>query len=293
MENVLAVATDLSPPAELAVERAVRLAQAQGVDLWLLHVISHSLWPMALTSFDNQDLSANEKAMAVRRQLLEMAEAIESRSGLKVRTDTPIGSASSRITEFAVTHRPKLLVVGERGRNWVRDTILLGGTALKVVEQARVPVLLVRRPATSDYSKVLVATDFSARSAKVAQLAMTLCPGVELTLVHAYATKVEERFGYGSDSELASSPKRDKELDRARRAMNAFIASLGVGQRTAFADRLVFNYPAPGILSLASESGVDLIVVGRHGGSSVGERLLGSVTQSVLYYAGCDVLIVP
>ena len=293
MENTLVVATDLSPRSDLAVERAVQLARQQGWDLWLLHVISHRLAGMAHGNYNNPGLNADESALAARRQLLEMAEAIQNRSsGLKVGTDTLIGHASSRIADFAATRRPDLLVVGERGRNWVRDTILLGGTALKVVSEARIPVLLVRRPATANYSKVLVATDFSPSSANAARLALTYFPDTEATLVHAYATKVEERVGYGSDVELASSPARGKVSDLARDAMEAFIASI-CPRQAAVRNRLVFDYPAQAILSEASESQADLIVIGRHGGGPAGERLLGSVTQHVLYYAGCDVLVVP
>lgn len=292
MENTLVVATDLSPRSDLAVERAVRLAQQQGFDLWLLHVISHHLAGVAHGNFNNPGLNADESALVARRQLLEMAEAIQNRSGLKVGTDTPIGHASRRITEFAATRRPDLLVVGERGRNWVRDTILLGGTALKVVSEARIPVLLVRRPATANYSKVLVATDFSPSSANAARLALTYFPDTEAMLVHAYATKVEERVGYGSDVELASSPVHGKVSAQARDAMEAFIAGI-CARQAAVRNRLVFDYPAQAILSEASESQADLIVIGRHGGGPAGERLLGSVTQHVLYYAGCDVLVVP
>lgn len=292
MKDTLMVATDLSPDSELAVERAVQLALQRGLDLWLLHVIDFGPRP-TVRGGSTSSPEADEEAMAARRRLLEMAEGIENRSALRVRTETPVGPASRRIAEFAATHRPGLLAVGERGRNWVRHTVLLGGTALEVVEKAEVPVLLVRRPPTTDYSRVVAATDFSAPSARAARLARDFFPVAELTLVHAYAAKVEEQVGYGSDSELASSPVREEESGHARQRMEDFVAATGIGQEHAPGKRLIFGYPAQAILATAAECRADLVVVGRHGGSPVGERLLGSVTQSVLYNARCDVMIVP
>jgi len=35
----------------------------------------------------------------------------------------------------------------------------------------------------------------------------------------------------------------------------------------------------------------DLVAIGKHGGGAFEEKLLGSVTQNVLYHAGCDVLL--
>jgi len=35
----------------------------------------------------------------------------------------------------------------------------------------------------------------------------------------------------------------------------------------------------------------DLVAIGKHGGGALEEKLLGSVTQNVLYHAGCDVLL--
>ncbi|MBK9594402.1 MAG: universal stress protein [Rhodocyclales bacterium] len=53
------------------------------------------------------------------------------------------------------------------------------------------------------------------------------------------------------------------------------------------------GHAAAAILKKASEIGPDLIVIGKHGGSAFEERLLGSVTQNILYSAACDVLLSP
>lgn len=293
-QSSVAVATDLSPRSNLVVERAARLARRLDSRLWLVHVFNDSLWARAKSIHDTPGQAGDQPQLAVQRQLATLAADLGARFGLTVKTEIPIGPASRRITEFAAAHRIVLMVVGERGKSWVRDMVLLGGTALKVAEGARVPVLLVRRPPAADYSKVLVATDFSASSANAARLASDLFPDADLTLLHAYATEVDEYMGFGSDAEAASSPLRDEALSRAAHNMEALVAKLGARKGISpFSKQLIFGYPATAILSLAPRLGTDLIVIGKHGGSPVGERLLGSVTQNVLYYADCDVLLVP
>jgi len=47
------------------------------------------------------------------------------------------------------------------------------------------------------------------------------------------------------------------------------------------------------ILSYAEENRIDLLVIGRQGGSSVGKLLFGNVTERVVRKAPCPVLVVP
>jgi nucleotide-binding universal stress UspA family protein len=52
------------------------------------------------------------------------------------------------------------------------------------------------------------------------------------------------------------------------------------------------GHPAEEIVTAAAELGADLVVVGSHGQSGVRRFLLGSVSDRVLHYAPCSVLIV-
>lgn len=53
------------------------------------------------------------------------------------------------------------------------------------------------------------------------------------------------------------------------------------------------DFPAEGILTVAAERGVDLIVVASHGRSGMTRWLLGSVAEKVARVADVPVLIVP
>ena len=56
---------------------------------------------------------------------------------------------------------------------------------------------------------------------------------------------------------------------------------------------IVQGYPATVLLREIERSGAELVVIGKHGGTMLDERLLGSVTQNLLYHADCNVLLVP
>ena len=47
------------------------------------------------------------------------------------------------------------------------------------------------------------------------------------------------------------------------------------------------------LLSLVQQENPDLLVVGRHGGSEIDERLFGSTTENLLYHANANILLVP
>lgn len=52
---------------------------------------------------------------------------------------------------------------------------------------------------------------------------------------------------------------------------------------------LVHGYPAAVLIREAERFGADLIAIGKHDGTAPDERLLGRVTQNLLYQAGCNV----
>ena len=84
---------------------------------------------------------------------------------------------------------------------------------------------------------------------------------------------------------------RKDEFSRAELKMQEQIQALRA--TTAVGKLLVHGYPAAVVIREAERSAADLIVIGKHGGTTLDERLLGSVTQNVLYQAGRNVLLVP
>lgn len=289
--QTIVAASDFSEGAELAVERAVRLAQTHSAELWLLHAFDDGAWASLRNFYDLDRWTGADPVLTARERLAQQAADLSARFGVTVKAETRSGRAPQAIAAFARECGAGLLVMGVRGEDWLRYA-LLGGSALRVVEHADVPVLLVRRPVAADFARVLVATDFSENARRAAQNALVLCPGVRPTLLHAYVVGFEGRMRLAGATNEDIERYREQECRRAAERMEAFLAGLAEdGGR--FERCLAHGYPAAAILKQAVDAGADLIAVGKHGGSVLEERLLGSVAQNILYNASCDVLLSP
>lgn len=167
----------------------------------------------------------------------------------------------------------------------------LSPSADRAVAQASIPVLLARRPASVNSSSILTATDSSANALRAARWSIALIPDARHYLLHAYSVAFEGRMRLAGAANEDIARYRREDLAHAETRMNAQIAEPGAGHQI---ERLLTHgAPMATLFEYADQVKADLIVIGKHGGSVLEERLLGSVTQNVLYHAKCDVLLVP
>ena len=289
--RTIIAATDLSPASDVAVEQAALLAKQWDAELVLLHVFNDDLWSTIKAIYDAERWVGTEPILVARNRLSQQVGEIAERHGIQVRGDTRTGRAASEIATFGHEQDAQLLVVGEHGEDWIGNMVL-GGTALKVLKRADLPVLLVRRPASAEFSKILVATDFSDNAMRAAQLSLHWFPQARQQLVHAWYVAFEGRMRLAGASNQEIERYRGDESSRLERKIQDHLIALQAG--TTVHHLLVRGAPAPVLIEQAERWGADLIVVGKHGGSVWDERLLGSVTQNVLYYGvGCNMLLVP
>ena len=292
MEHVrtIVAATDLSPASNIAVEQAALLAKQWDAELVLLHVFNDGFWSTIKAIYAAEHWADTEPVLVARNRLSQQVGEIAERHGIRVRGDTRIGRAASEIAAFGREQDAQLLVVGEHGEDWIGDTVV-GGTALKVLKRAELPVLLARRPASADFSSILVATDFSDNAMRAAQLSLRWFPQARQQLVHAYFVAFEGRMRLAGASHDDIERYRGDEASRAERKIQEQINALEA--ESAFGKLLIRGAPAPVLIVQAERLEADLIVIGKHGGTVLDEILLGSVTQNVMYHASCNVLLVP
>jgi len=287
----LVVATDFSPAADGAVEHAALLAKRWNAQLTLLHVFNDGIWSQIKALYAGQPWTAVTPADAALIRLTQQAQALTERGGgIKVQAQVRSGRASTEIAAFCRETQPQLIVIGEHGENWLSD-IVLGGTALKVLKSAQLPVLLARRTVVSPWSRVLIATDFSENAGRVARIAMQWFPDAHLQLVHAYSVAFEGRMRLAGTMSHDITLYRQREADRAKQKRQEQVRAMQLGPRLG--SLLVHGHPAAALPDQAQRLQADLIVIGKHGASALDQRLLGSVTHNLLYHAPCDVLVVP
>ena len=140
--------------------------------------------------------------------------------------------------------------------------------------------------------RILVPTDFSDPSAEALATAIALAQesGAVVDLVHV---AVEASFALPPPVDVATVPiDMTKVMERVAdglRAEEKRVQAAGLRAETA----MLVGRPDAEIVTRASATGAELIVMGTHGRSGLAHALLGSVAERVVQHTHCPVLIVP
>ena len=289
--RAIVAATDFSPPALQAADRAAWLAREAGAALALLHGLPGGALDDLRRWLGADDLAESLRADA-RQRLQTQADDLAHRHGLPVDMHLSGAGGAAGLVDAVEALQADLLVTGTRGSRFVHG-VLLGSTAERLARDSRRPVLLVRQPASGPYRRVLVAVDFSPGSTAAVAAARGLAPVAELVLLHALERPLDGPLRLaGADARALSRYAEAAQAD-ARRRLQALVPATGLA-----ADAVQLQLPAGGdpwlqVLQARQALGADLVVVGQHARPALGALLLGRTARMVVAECGCDVLIVP
>ena len=290
MRHVLA-ATDFSQPSDVALERAALVAAAHpGADLTILHVLSAPGLEVVRRMLGEAAAAMEPRVTAeAEEKLAATAEALHARHGCKVQTRLVQGKAFREIAAVGNDIQADLLVMGAPGENPARD-FFVGNTTDRVLRKTKRPLLAVRRPAGAAYRRVLVPVDFSRHAAPLARTAASAVPNAEIVLFHAYEVAFESKFRLAGATDDAIDSYREQAKQAAERQMNELAASLGLPSGR-LRRQIVHGAAVPAILDQIGQLDADLVAIGKHGESMLGDMLMGSVARRVLVDSPTDVLI--
>ena len=145
----------------------------------------------------------------------------------------------------------------------------------------------------SAYTKVIVGTDGSESSYRAVDRAAELAADASAPLVVACAyvpadprsvSQAADQLGDDAYQIRGDNPAEDIVRGARERARAAGATEIEV--------RTIKGAPVESLITLADETGADLLVVGNKGLHSLPGRLLGSVPADAARRATCDVLIV-
>lgn len=284
------VATDLSAPAQLAVERAARVAEEHAARLDLCCAVPMPqpmpIWGDMISAnwFDSSETQA-----ATEQQLTALASALGKIFGIQVGWHCEVANAGSLVPAHALAGGYDLLVIGATGEGAISRRVF-GSTAQTIVRRSQIPVLVVRKPATASYARLLAATDFSEDAQAAARFACTLAPSAALTVFAALdlpTFRVDPLLGF-------NATERATHLGTARTRTGAALVDLATrlgrpGAHTEVRD----GRPSHELPALIAELQTDLLCIGSHGKSFFEASILGSTSLHLMNEAGCDVLVVP
>ncbi|MFO7576915.1 MAG: universal stress protein [Pelovirga sp.] len=282
--NRILVATDLSPHAGIAVDRAVNLARQHGATLYLLHAVAedNSIETIGPTTLQ-------EDIARARRLLHEQLEQFDL-GGIDCHVLVETGRDFVTIITTARRLQADLILVGAHGSGFFKD-LLFGTTAERVVRKSEIPVLVVKKPATADYQRILLPTDFSAAAAQAIPLALALAPAARFDLVHVYSLWGEGRLSPTAMMDAQHHAAHERIRTQAELQLRQWLEHLGL---EGYRHRSHLRPGRPGVLipQIAGELHCDLVVMGTRGRSLLTCILLGSVAEHVLKLGDCDLLTV-
>lgn len=252
--------------------RAGLVARDLGLPLRLLHV--HA------AAADTGDTEA---------ALRQLARDIGSHLGIEV--DLAFGAGDPLAETVRAAREAALVVIGTQRGNPLRE-LVLGTHAERLIRLCRVPVLVVKRPPTGAYRRVLAPVELGPDAGAVIAAAMRLSRGPGLEVLHALDTRDEIGMRACEVPEPVVRRHRQRAAQRARGVLQEMIAGIATGGQQAVA---AVGYGDAAALVLARERAVraELVVIGKRMRGLLADFFLGGVTQRVLAAARADVLVLP
>ena len=140
-------------------------------------------------------------------------------------------------------------------------------------------------------TKILLATDGSREAALAARTAIDLAHKTRSELRVVYVEPWPPIIAPEAD-ERVTEAINEKKTKRAKRFVDAQVQEIETAGGSVAKAYLRKGGASEEIVSLAEEIGAGLIVVGSRGWGRLRRALIGSVSESVVRYAYCPVLVV-
>ncbi len=224
-------------------------------------------------------------------ELVEHAAARVSERFPDLSVHTVVRTAHPRQVLLELSRDAELLVVGSRGHGPLRS-VLLGSVSVGLAREASCPVVVIR-PHNQGLVRqgVLVGVDGTADSTPVLEFAYRYASTHDLPLTVLYS--VWDLIATTGDSlgdgvEQASDPG----IEDAKIRLAESVSGFGERYPDVHVRQTVTRGLPTAALTTAAER-MDLVVVGRHHRSGLGNVLLGSVAANVVEHASCVVAVVP
>ena len=285
---------DFSDASRHAIEHAIVIARWYKSRLTALHVHNPIVLPVASLELAGYRDESAPDADGFKQLQTDLAAFVQPATAAGIGVDVRIesGRPAGQILDCAAALPADLIVIGTHGVGGF-EHLILGSVTEKVLRKAACPVLTVppRVRATSKlpFKRLLCPVDFSEPSLAALQFAFSLAQesDAELTILHVLEWPLE-------DEPLATRPftvpeyRHYREEEATKRLEELVPDEIRDWCRPMA--RLGHGKSYREILGIATEDGIDLIVMGVHGRNALDLMLFGSTTNQVVRRATCPVL---
>jgi nucleotide-binding universal stress UspA family protein len=273
------VAYDGSPSAKNALSLASQLAREDKSWIKVLAVVPSYQGDLELIGVSD----IKEAITGPGLELLAEAKQIADQEGVYILTNLEQGEPYEQIVHVAEEENCDLIVMGRRGKGTM-ERALIGSVTARVIGHTGKDVLVIPEASQLSWENILLATDGSAccdnalaRALEIAQERQAKLSAVSVVYSN------DEFYAVGQEVVKELYKDADKVLDKVKK----WAGDLGVQAELFVRD----GEPHQAITAMAAEISASLIVMGSHGRKGLTRLLMGSVTERVIGYADCPVLV--
>jgi nucleotide-binding universal stress UspA family protein len=291
-------AVDGSEYSQWGVEALEALASREPEHVTLLHVIDAS----AIKSAQAKNIAAAKRALAASekagRIVLREAERCarvalsQAVTGPRTTFHTILahGPLPHTIAREARRTKSDLIMIGSRGLSDIKG-FLMGSISRQVVSMAPCPVFVVKQP-TPALTRVALAVDDSKPSRAAARFLRSriLPESATVTILSSAESPVTDLASrYLSESQLAELIR--PVMERATALVNTLRSDF-IKEGYPVGTRVQMDHVIDTIVKHVEAEHDNLLVIGSRELTKTERRYLGSVSESLLKYAPCSVLVV-
>lgn len=274
------VAVDGSLTSLHALEESFKLAQNEGSWITVASVVPPYTGDLDLVAVGNVMAALRKPCDEALRKAEELAKSHK----VLVKTVCAEGEPHEMIIDLATSENCDLIVMGRRGLHRL-ERVLVGSVTARVIGYSPIDVLVVTRDSAVGWQRILLATDGSkyGKAAEKRAIDFAKSYGGELKVISV--VDVPPEF-YAESPETAEKlvNKAKGYVENVRKQAD----SEGIKTETFVREGEAYRV----ITDLAKDQNINTIVMGAHGKTGLKRLLVGSVTEEVIGYTPCPVLVV-
>lgn len=276
------LATDLSARGDRALDRAAQLARQWKAQLVVVHAIDGKTTSLAEAAYPAPSWRrAADPATTIENRIKrDLREEVDQ---LKIHVEH--GEPAQVILDTAQREGCDLIIVG-LSQNGLLGQMLLGRTVEHLVRKSPVSVLVVKLRPGGAYQHVLVGTDFTDESRYGLEVAASIFPARQLTVLHGFEMQYK---AFLSDSTLSrdfAAMERD--------SIEQFVKDADIRDEVRARTQTLIEHGPPELMlcRYVEEKQADLTVIGAYGRGFLFHLLVGGHTPRIVDSVPSDILLV-
>jgi universal stress protein E len=284
--------TDLNPPTQEAINRAMWLAETLSAELTFFSAIDVSVHTQELlhTGYEQASQNVEQQAGQVLQELLSRATGENIEAKYKLAFGLPWEETIRQV----LRDKHDLVIVGTRDHSRA-GRLLFGSTGMKLLRNCPCPVWVTRPEEIPEEFKILIASDFS----DVSQLALEVAingsqlTDAKVTLLHALDTHLGQRMLLTGLRPEELQDFQNKLREQAELSLHEQLSQTDYRTLTHGVRVDVVEGPADVvILDAIEEQQIDLLILGTIARSGISGMLIGNTAEQLLNQVPCSVLAV-